>query len=47
MQVVLEEARDSYQEEIIVELQSDSVEQMESNTERIQEWANNWLNNNA
>ncbi|KAI8056683.1 Hop-interacting protein THI105 [Syncephalis plumigaleata] len=47
MQVVLEEAHESYQEEIIVELQSDSVEQMESNTERIQEWANTWLINNA
>ncbi|RKP24865.1 adenylate kinase isoenzyme 6-like protein [Syncephalis pseudoplumigaleata] len=47
MQVVLEEARESYQEEIVVELQSDTVEQMESNTERIQEWAKAWLANNA
>eukprot|EP00299_Pterocystis_sp_00344_P008914 c3573_g1_i1.p1 GENE.c3573_g1_i1~~c3573_g1_i1.p1 ORF type:complete len:173 (+),score=39.62 c3573_g1_i1:60-578(+) len=35
MQVILEEARDSYDENIIWELQSDSVEQMDANVERM------------
>ncbi|KAI9594265.1 AAA domain-containing protein [Syncephalis fuscata] len=47
MQVVLEEARESYKEEIVVDLQSDTVEQMESNAERIREWTSAWLVNNA
>ncbi|CAG8570006.1 2121_t:CDS:2 [Paraglomus brasilianum] len=42
-QVVLEEARESYPEEIVVELQSNSVQDMESNLSRIQQWANNWM----
>lgn len=42
MQVVSEEAHDSYKPEVLVELQSDSVEQMESNTERIAAWVAQW-----
>lgn len=38
MMVILEEARDSYREEIVVPLQSNSVEDMESNVARICEW---------
>ena len=36
--VCLDEARDSYMKEIVVELQSDDSEQMESNAERIALW---------
>eukprot|EP01087_Luapelamoeba_hula_P020022 TRINITY_DN6739_c0_g1_i1.p2 TRINITY_DN6739_c0_g1~~TRINITY_DN6739_c0_g1_i1.p2 ORF type:complete len:176 (-),score=41.85 TRINITY_DN6739_c0_g1_i1:10-537(-) len=39
MQVVLDEAQDSYRKEIVVELQSDTVEQMQQNCEQIQNWA--------
>ncbi|KAJ3146281.1 hypothetical protein HDU86_000497 [Geranomyces michiganensis] len=39
MQVVLEEAHASYDEAIILELRSESVADMESNVERIAEWA--------
>eukprot|EP00040_Diaphanoeca_grandis_P040010 m.260932 g.260932 ORF g.260932 m.260932 type:complete len:173 (-) comp40900_c0_seq1:71-589(-) len=40
MQVVLEEARESYKQEIIQEMQNDNVEQMEENLTRIQAWFN-------
>ncbi|KAF8807545.1 P-loop containing nucleoside triphosphate hydrolase protein [Phlegmacium glaucopus] len=45
MQVVLEEARSSYPAEIIVELQSDSMEQLEANVARIVEWISLWSKN--
>ena len=45
MQVVLEEARSSYPAEIIVELQSENMEQLEANVARIVEWITLWLKN--
>jgi len=47
MQVLLEEARDSYDEEIIVELTSNSSEEIESNVERIEAWIAQWKKDNA
>jgi len=47
MQVLLEEARDSYDEEIIVELTSDSSDEIESNVERIEAWIAQWKKDNA
>jgi len=41
-QVVLEEAHDSYQQEIIVELQSNTVEEMQSNLNKLTSWVSNW-----
>ncbi|RKO91722.1 AAA domain-containing protein, partial [Blyttiomyces helicus] len=38
MQVVLEEARESYRAEIVVELTSESVAEMEQNVQHIEEW---------
>ena len=46
MQVVLEEARESYAPEIVHDLQSNTVEEMEANVERVATWAANWLQNN-
>lgn len=46
MQVILEEAREAYDEEIVIELTSNTVEEMESNVERIAQWAKNWINDN-
>lgn len=46
MQVLLDEARMSYDEEIIVELQSNSSEDVESNVERIEAWYKQWMENN-
>ncbi|KAF2205806.1 P-loop containing nucleoside triphosphate hydrolase protein [Delitschia confertaspora ATCC 74209] len=43
MQVLLDEARESYDEEIVVELRSDGeVGEVDSNVERIQGWVENW-----
>jgi adenylate kinase len=45
MQVILEEARESYDEEIVVELQSNTADEMDSNVGRIVDWINNWKEN--
>jgi adenylate kinase len=42
MQTVLEDAKESYAEEIVIELRSESVEDMESNVSRIVLWIENW-----
>ena len=42
MQTVLDEARASYAEEIVVELKSESTEDLESNVERIVQWIGAW-----
>ncbi|KIY69962.1 P-loop containing nucleoside triphosphate hydrolase protein [Cylindrobasidium torrendii FP15055 ss-10] len=42
MQVVLEEARSSYAPEIVVELNSGSMEELEANVARIVEWIEAW-----
>jgi len=46
MQVVLEAARDSYQEEIVHSLASNNIEDMESNILRVEEWLHEWKKNN-
>lgn len=45
MEVVLNDARDSYAEEIVVELRSESPEQMEENVARIVSWVEAWKQN--
>jgi len=45
MQVVLEEARSSYAPEIIVELQSETMNDLESNIARMIEWIILWGKN--
>jgi adenylate kinase len=47
MEVLLQEARDSYDEEIIVELTSNTSDDMESNIERIETWIGQWKKNNV
>lgn len=42
MQVVLDEARESYKEEIVIELRSDTVEDIESNVQRVLQWMQQW-----
>lgn len=46
MQVVLEDARESYAPEIIVELTSETTKDLEGNVARILEWIKNWVDNN-
>ncbi|EKM60960.1 uncharacterized protein PHACADRAFT_247206, partial [Phanerochaete carnosa HHB-10118-sp] len=47
MEVVLEEARSSYPAEIVVELQSEDTEDLESNVARIVQWINAWKEQHA
>jgi adenylate kinase len=47
MQTVLDDARESYETDIIVELQSESTEDLEGNVQRIVLWIDAWLKNNA
>jgi adenylate kinase len=42
MQVVLEEAMESYDESIVHELPSNRIEDLESNVERVVTWLKNW-----
>ena len=44
MGVVMQDAAESYAQEIVVELQSDTVEHMDANVDRIVEWQEMWLN---
>jgi broad-specificity NMP kinase len=46
MQVVLEEAKDSYRPEIVQELQSETPDDLESNVDRVCAWAQSWKDNN-
>jgi adenylate kinase len=43
MQVILEEARESYNEEIVIELQSNTTDEIDSNVERIAQWVESWI----
>jgi adenylate kinase len=45
MQVILDEARESYDTEIVHELHSNSVEDIEENTRRAIEWTKQWIAN--
>lgn len=47
MQVLLDEAREAYKEEIVVELRSDSAEDVDGNLERIEQWVENWKRDHA
>lgn len=47
MQVVLETARESYTPEIVVELTSDTIDDMESNVDRVKQWLEAWKVNNS
>lgn len=43
MQVILDEARQSYAEEIVHELQSNTVEDLQSNVQRACQWCDQWM----
>lgn len=47
MEVLLEEARQSYDSEIIVELQSNDFGDIESNVDRIETWIDRWKCDNV
>jgi adenylate kinase len=47
MQVLLQEAREAFDEEIVVELTSNSSAEMESNIDRIEAWFKQWKTDHA
>ncbi|KAF4848942.1 Adenylate kinase isoenzyme 6-like protein HBR1 [Colletotrichum siamense] len=42
MEVLLQEARDAFDEEIVVELTSNTSDEMETNVSRVEEWLEQW-----
>jgi adenylate kinase len=46
MEVLLQEARDAYDNEIVVELTSNTPDEMDSNIERIEAWVKQWKEDN-
>ena len=42
MEVLLQEARDAYDSEQVVELKSEKTEDLDSNVERIEQWVTQW-----
>lgn len=42
LQVVLDEAREAYAEEIVIELTSNCIEDLESNVSRALQWMESW-----
>ncbi|KAK4621906.1 Adenylate kinase isoenzyme 6 HBR1 [Fulvia fulva] len=42
MQVLLEEAREAYAPEMVVELKSEDADEVESNVERVEKWIEQW-----
>ena len=43
MQVLLEEARESYNLNIVHEVRSDNVDDLENNVELVEKWCQNWI----
>lgn len=42
MEVLLQEAHDSYESEIVIELTSNTSDEMDSNVDRIEAWTKQW-----
>ena len=47
MQIILEEAREAYDAEIVHEVPSNTLEDMESNIQRIEQWRKQWIADNV
>lgn len=47
MGVVSDEARESYQHGIVVELESNTMDDLEENMARIVKWIDQWMKDNA
>lgn len=47
MEVLLQEARESYDAEIVVELRSDEADDVENNVERVKIWIKDWKQNHV
>jgi adenylate kinase len=47
MEVLLQEARDAFDEEIVIELSSNESDDVEANIERIEAWIKQWKQDNT
>ena len=47
MQVILDEAREAYAKEIVHEVASNTIEDMENNVSRVEQWCKQWMTDNA
>ncbi|PHH67636.1 hypothetical protein CDD83_6490 [Cordyceps sp. RAO-2017] len=48
MEVILQEAQEAFDEDVVIEMTSNSADEMESNLDRIEAWVEQWrLSNNA
>lgn len=47
MQVVLDEAKEAYVPEIVHEVQSNTIDDMENNVTRVQDWTKQWIADNV
>jgi adenylate kinase len=47
MQVILDEAREAYDPVIVHEVSSNTVEEMESNIQRVKDWSKQWVVDHA
>ncbi|KAK9451183.1 AAA domain-containing protein [Limtongia smithiae] len=47
MDVILNDAKDAYAPEIVIELESNTAEDVDSNCERIEQWVRQWITDNA
>lgn len=47
MEVLLQEARDAYDEQIVVELHSEKTGDIDANVERLEQWIANWKKDNG
>ena len=43
MKVVIDEAKESYEPEIVIELFNDTIEQMDQNVARVEAWSHQWM----
>lgn len=47
MDVLIQEAREAYEKEMVVELTSNGTDEMESNIDRIESWITQWKADNS
>lgn len=47
MEVLLQEAREAFDEEVVIELTSNTSDEMDTNLDRIEAWVKQWKLDNA
>lgn len=47
MEVLLQEAHEAFDEEIVIELTSNTADEMETNVDRIEAWTKQWKKDNS